>query len=67
VLNIPVKDKPLSSNIIENNNDKKWKTVTFSLEKPLGNKKMEYEADFRLCVISGGDLTVRFVRVVKQE
>jgi len=67
VLEVPSPTGRASSDIVGNVNDKNWKTVTFHLRKPAENKYLEHNADFSLRVVSGGDLTVKFVRVVKQD
>lgn len=47
-------------------NNKKWKTKTFTINSlTTNNSELIHNADFTLNVISVGDLTVRFVRVIK--
>lgn len=44
---------------------KKWKTATFEVSGNISNKTLPHKDDFRLRVVSGGDLIVKFVRIIK--
>ena len=45
--------------------DGQWRTATFTLSQPPERGHLDFDADFYLSVVSGGDLTVRFVRVIR--
>jgi hypothetical protein len=55
----------LRSDVVTGHADGQWRTAIFTLSQPPECGQMDDKADFRLRVLSGGDLTVRFVRVIR--
>ena len=66
VLKVSMKGTLLVSKKIEGKGDGKWRTATFELNQKPEPGKLEHKVDFKLEIISGGDLTVKFVRIVKK-
>jgi hypothetical protein len=65
-IEVPNHDALSKSKTIKGINDGKWKTVTFEITQNLNNADSVHNSDFSLNVLSGGDLTVKFVRVIKK-
>jgi hypothetical protein len=55
----------LKSDIVRGQADGHWRTATFMLSQPPECGQLDDEADFHIRVVRGGDLTVRFVRVIR--
>jgi hypothetical protein len=55
----------LRSDTVTGQADGLWRTATFTLSQPPEPGQLDNEADFHLRVVDGGDLTVRFVRVIR--
>lgn len=53
------------SSPIQNQNDSKWKTVTFSIDDAAFLNRQNGNMDFRIFNGGNDDITVRFVRVIK--
>lgn len=50
---------------VESRGDKKWRTATFTTEAAFVPGALGSEVDFTVQVLAGGDVTVRYVRVVR--
>ncbi|MGA1865656.1 MAG: hypothetical protein ACMUHX_11415 [bacterium] len=55
----------LRSDTVSGQADGQWRTTTFTLSRPPKQGQLDQGADFCLMVETGGDLTVRFVRVIR--
>ena len=65
-VSIPAADgRMVDLGTVQGRGDQVWRTATFTVREPLFSGPSGGETDFAVRVLSGGDVTVRYVRVVK--